>query len=150
MVVKALTAAFAFAVVLLCRWPVHRVSDSRQGWRLAAECGLICLGMLLLSERTWKHHAVVLLVPLAGLTFAVATGGLPRRVRNFVIVSLAASFVLMVGPGLFGGKGSDLGMVYGTHTLGFLLLTVAVGLILSCRSGRAGGSCEPVAEGIPE
>ena len=55
------TAAFGLAVVLLCRAP----STERCGWRFAAECGLILLGMLLLSERTWKHHAVTLIIPAA-------------------------------------------------------------------------------------
>jgi hypothetical protein len=140
-VVKALTAAFALAMVVLCRSPVRRESDQRQGWRFAAECGLICLGMLLFSERTWKHHAVVLLLPLAALTYALAVADLPRRVRTFTFGVLAASFVLMAGPGMLAGRAADLAMVYGTHTVSFVLLAVAVGLLLACRSGREGGSC---------
>ncbi|MBN9120777.1 MAG: DUF2029 domain-containing protein [Planctomycetes bacterium] len=139
-VVKLLTAGFALAVVLLCRLPVRGPDDARRGWRFAAECGLICLGMLLFSERTWKHHAVVLLVPLAALTYAVATAGLSRRVRTLVTGALVASFVLTAGPGLLPGRGNDLAMVYGTHTIAFLLLAGAVGLLLACRSERTGGS----------
>lgn len=140
-VVKGLMAAFALAVVWLCRWPVRGSADARQGLWFTAECGLICLGMLLFSERTWKHHAVVLLVPLAALTWAVAAAELPRRVRKLIAGALAASFVLTAGPGLLGGRGSDLAMVYGTHTLAFVLLTLAVGLLLGCRSGGARGPC---------
>jgi hypothetical protein len=138
-VVKLLTAGFALAVVLLCRWPVRGPNDTRQGWRFAAECGLICLGMLLFSERTWKHHAVVLLLPLAALTYAVATAELPQRVRNFVSGALVAVFVLTAGPGLLPGRGNDLAMVYGTHTIAFVLLAAAVGLLLGCRSERSRG-----------
>ena len=142
-IVKALTAAFALAVVVLCRWPVRGPTDARQGWRFAAECGLICLGMLLFSERTWKHHAVVLLLPLAALTYAVAVVELPRRVRGFAFGVLVASFVLTAGPGLLAGRAADLAMVYGTHTIAFVLQAVAVGLLLACRSGRVGGPCGP-------
>ncbi|HEY1187612.1 MAG TPA: glycosyltransferase family 87 protein [Gemmata sp.] len=149
--VKALTAAFALAVVCLCRVPVRRSGDPRQGWRLAAECGLICLGMLLFSERTWKHHAVVLLLPLAALTYAAAAVALPRRVRGFVTGALVSSFVLMAGPGLLGGRGADLAMVYGTHTIAFVLLTAALCAVLGCRADRArdlrglnGQSREPI------
>ena len=67
-------------------------------------------------------------------TWAVATVDLPRRVRNFIVAALIASFVLTAGPGLLGGRETDLAMVYGTHTLAFVLLTVAVGLLLGCRS----------------
>ena len=140
-VVKALTAGFALAVVCLCRWPVRRPTDVRQGWWFAAECGLICLGMLLFSERTWKHHAVVLLLPLAALAYAAAVVELPRRVRSFITGVLVASFVLMAGPGLLGGRGADLAMVYGTHTIAFVLQAVAVGVLLACRSDRVSGVC---------
>ncbi|MDY3559696.1 DUF2029 domain-containing protein [Gemmata sp. JC673] len=136
-VVKALTGLFALAVVVLCRAPVRGPADPRQGWRVAAECGLICVGMLLFSERTWKHHAVVLLLPLAALAWAAAVGSVPRRVRAFVIGSLVTSFVLMAGPGLLGGRGADLALVYGTHTAAFVLLTAALCAILGCREGRA-------------
>ena len=112
---------------------------SRQGWRFAAECGLMCLGMLLFSERTWKHHAVVLLLPLAVLTYAVAVVDLPRRLRNFTLGVLVASFVLMAGPGLLAGRAADLAMVYGTHSLAFALQAVALGLLLACRSEREEG-----------
>ena len=126
-VVKGLTAAFALAVVLLCRAP----RSERSGWRFAAECGLIVLGMMLLSERTWKHHATVLLIPAAALAYAAALD-LPPRVRRFVVGSLVASLALMTLPGVFGSKAGDLGLVYGTHTLAFLLLTAATCRVLAC------------------
>jgi hypothetical protein len=137
-VVKVLTAAFALAVVLLCRSP----RTERQGWRFAAECGLIVLGMLLFSERTWKHHATVLLIPAAALAYA-ATLDLPQRVRSFLVGSLITSLLLMILPGLFGTRGQDLALVYGTHTLAFLLLTAGVCLILVFGLRRPGGLNEP-------
>jgi alpha-1,2-mannosyltransferase len=124
-VVKALTAAFALAIAFLCRAP----RSERQGWQFAAECGLIVLGMLLLSERTWKHHAVTLLLPAAVLAYA-ASLELPGRHRKFITGSLAAAWFLMTLPGLFGSRMGDLAMVYGTHTLAFLLLTAAVCVLL--------------------
>jgi hypothetical protein len=148
-VVKLLTAGFALAVVVLCRLPVRGPTDSRRGWRFVAECGLICLGMLLFSERTWKHHAVVLLLPLAALTYAVAVVELPRRVRNFVIGVLVACFVLTAGPGFLAGRANDLAMVYGTHTIAFVLLTFAVGLLLGCRLKGVEGLCGSPAPPIP-
>lgn len=125
-VVKGLTAAFALVVVLLCRAP----RPERQGWRFAAECGLIVLGMLLLSERTWKHHTVTLLLPAAALAYSV-TLDLPRRVRGFVVGALILAGVLMAVPGLFGNRAADLALVYGTHTIALLLLTAGVSLILA-------------------
>jgi len=124
-VVKGFTAAFALAVILLCRAP----RSERQGWQFAAECGLIVLGMLLLSERTWKHHAVTLLLPAAVLAHAVSLD-LPERLRKFIVGILAVAWFSMTLPGLFGSHIGDLAMVYGTHTLAFLLLTVGVCALL--------------------
>lgn len=134
-VVKAFTAVYALAVVLLCRTP----REQRQGWRFAAECGLIALGMLLLSERTWKHHAVVLLIPAAALAYA-ATQEAVRGVRRFVVGALVLSGLLMTLPGLFGTRVGDVALVYGTHTLAFLILAVATAAVLACglRQGDGG------------
>ncbi len=148
-VVKALTAAFALAVVCLCRARVRKPTDARQGWRIAAECGLICLGMLLFSERTWKHHATILLLPLAALAYAVAVVELSRRVRLFVVGVLVVSFVLTAGPGLLAGRAADLAMVYGTHTVAFALQAVAVCVILACRSDDVCGSRGAARDPIP-
>jgi alpha-1,2-mannosyltransferase len=133
-VVKALTAAFVLAVVLLCRAP----RSERQGWRFAAECGLIVLGMLVFSERTWKHHAVTLLLPAAALAYAV-TLDFPCRVRRFTAGSLVVAALLMALPGLFGSRGQDLALVFGTHTAAFLLLTTGICLILAQESR---GNCQ--------
>lgn len=125
-VVKGFTACFALAVALLCR--VSRAE--RQGWRFAAECGLIVLGMLLLSERTWKHHAVTLVLPAAVLA-AVACSLQPGWLRNGVIGSLAAACVLMIAPGLFGFHAYELAMIYGACTIAFLLLSAALCALLA-------------------
>lgn len=125
--VKLATLGFAATIMLLCRSP----RAERQGWRFAAECGLIVMAMLLLSERTWKHHAVTLLIPAAALAFST-TVGLPPGVRRFVVGGLVAAGVLMTIPGLFGTRAGDLALVYGTHTLAFVLLTAATVAVLVC------------------
>lgn len=124
-IVKGLTAAFVVAVILLCRAP----RGERQGWRFAAECSLIVLGMLLFSERSWKHHAVTLLLPAAVLAHAT-TLGLPEGCRRFIVWSLVGSLLLMTLPGLFGSRGQDLALVYGSHTFAFLFLTACTCLVL--------------------
>jgi hypothetical protein len=136
-VVKLATLAFVLAFVVLCRSP----RQERSGWRFAAECGLVVLGMLLFSERTWKHHAVILLIPAASLGYA-ATLDIPPRARRFTIGALAAAAALMTLPGLFGTRIADLALVYGTHTFAFLLFTLALCVVLACglqQGDRAGG-----------
>lgn len=124
-VVKALMAGFALLVVVLCRTP----RSERQGVRFAAECSLIVLGMLLFSERTWKHHAVTLLFPFAVIAFALSSE-IGSRTRSLLVGVLVAVMVLTVGTGALAGRTADLAMVYGSYTLAFLLLTAAVCVIL--------------------
>src|SRR5262249_19841228 len=74
--VKGCMGLFVLVVIWKCRAPIRAVGksdgDVRRGWPLAAEYGLIVLGMLLFSERTWKHHCVTLLLPFAVLCYGVA------------------------------------------------------------------------------
>lgn len=121
-VVQACLGAFALAVVILCRAP----RGDRAGPRVAAECALIVLGMLLFSERTWKHHAVTLVLPLAVLAAVLVAVETPRRVRISVAAVLAAVALLTTVPGMLTEDAADLAMVYGTHAAAFLLLTGAV------------------------
>src|SRR5262249_46601030 len=130
-VVKGLTAAFALAVVFLCRWPVTRDPASRRGWAFAAECSLVVLGMLLFSERTWKHHGGTLLLPCAVLAYCPFAPGFGRRLRFYLAATLLAVGLLTVVPGTLPARAADLAMVYGTHTLAFLLLTAAVCVLLA-------------------
>ncbi|MBA4190493.1 MAG: hypothetical protein C0467_21105 [Planctomycetaceae bacterium] len=118
-VVKLFTLAYALAIVLLCRTP----RTERRGWRFTAECELIVLGMLLLSERTWKHHAVILLFPAVALAFAT-TFELPNWVGRFLIGILILAAILMTLAGVFGPHLADLALVYGTLTLAFGLLVL--------------------------
>jgi alpha-1,2-mannosyltransferase len=125
-VVKTCMAMFALAVVVLCRWPAYRPGVVRAGPAFAAECALILLGMLLFSERTWKHHATTLFLPMLVLVLAAAATETPRLWRRLFLGVLAAAAGLMVVPGVVGGEFQNLAMVYGAYCGAFLVLTVGV------------------------
>jgi alpha-1,2-mannosyltransferase len=128
LLVKLAMAAFGVAILCLCRWPAHRPDVPRGGLALAAEFAFITLGMLLFSERTWKHHAVTLILPFAVLTAALAANP-GSRFRAFLIAVLAVVVTLMIVPSLLGGQLQDLALVYGSHTAAFALLAVAVAAV---------------------
>lgn len=132
-VVKALSALFALMVLLLCRAP----REERQGLRFAAECGLIVLGMLLFSERTWKHHAVTLILPAISLASFISLCG-PGRLRWVMLSMLSLAWALLTFPGMFGSRVGDVAMVYGTHTLAFVLLIAGIGIVLGQRTNCIG------------
>jgi len=117
---------FVVLVVRYCRTP----NDVRAGPRVAAEFALILLGMLLFSERTWKHHGVVLMLPFVvneSMLFGERT---TKRLAWFLLALLAATFALIVGPTLMDKKGQDLALTYGSHTLVFLAQLAGIVAVL--------------------
>jgi hypothetical protein len=120
--VKGFMAVFTVLIAWLCRAPI-RGSDGdrppglserpvpaktkaevRRGWRLAAEYSLVLVGMLLFSERTWKHHCVTLLLPFAVLCYGLASVDWPRRQRWLIggAVGLATLFMTTTSTGIYG------------------------------------------------
>jgi hypothetical protein len=115
--VKTAMLAFAVAVVWLAR------TRQRCGLAFAAECSLIVLGMLLFSERTWKHHATTLLLPIATLLAAAVT-----RNSRWLWLIVATIPVVSLVPSALDSDTQDMFLVYGTYT--FLYVMLALGHIL--------------------
>jgi hypothetical protein len=134
--VKGCLGLFALVIVWTCRTPARE----RQGWPLAAECGLIVLGMLLFSERTWKHHAVTLALPFAVLAYALAqqrefgwraylTGTLVAVVALMSVTSFSPSGV-RADPERFAQSLGKQAQVYGAYVIAYLLLAAALAALL--------------------
>jgi hypothetical protein len=143
--VKACLLLFGLLVVLTCH------STRRDGWQAAAEYGMIFLGMLLFSERTWKTHAVALAMPLAVLAYYVTLPA-PRWATLTAWAAIVFSVVLMFLPGFSGGGEREtvfhapglgkMALVYGAYTAVFLLQLTALVVML-----RAGASSQ--VSGVP-
>ncbi|HEV3143573.1 MAG TPA: glycosyltransferase family 87 protein [Gemmataceae bacterium] len=117
--IRLMQGLFALLVIFLCRQP----AKVRGGWRLCAEFGIICLGMLIFSERTWKHHSVVLLLPFAVLTYSLANQAWSRRKKAVVISLLGVVLALMLSAsGIGSERAADLAQVYGVYLWAFLIL----------------------------
>jgi hypothetical protein len=138
--VKGCMALFALAIVVTCRTP----TEPRQGWRLAAEYSLVVLGMLLFSERTWKHHCVTLLLPFAVLSYQLSAGR-PRPARAWGIAAvLAASALLMASTSTVLPKDfAKQAQVYGAYTASHILLAAALLAMLGRRGGDTGSLPDP-------
>ena len=106
---------------------------NRTGSPFAAECAYVLLGMLLFSERTWKHHATTLVLPFAVLFAFVAAGGLSRPWRNGVFALFGAVLLLEIVPSLGTSHFQDTCLAYGTHTILFLLLIAGIAVVMGRR-----------------
>ncbi|MFN4261838.1 MAG: glycosyltransferase family 87 protein [Gemmataceae bacterium] len=132
--VKGCMGIFALLIVWSCR----TARDHAPGWRLLAEFSLIALGMLLFSERTWKHHCVLLLLPFATLCYYLAVCRPRRPLRYHLIGSLLLVTFLMASTssGLLGKPFAKLAQVYGAYVWAFLLLSAALVTILRAPINR--------------
>ena len=151
--VKGCMALFALVVVWRCRTPTL----PRENWRLGAEFSLILLGMLLFSERTWKHHCVTLVLPFAVLCYYLATRPAGRWARWGLVGCLAAATLLMAATssGLFTDDSARAGdvmdlfakqaQVYGAYVWAYLVLAAA--LVVLLRPPTTGRADEMVAGG---
>lgn len=160
--VQACQGLFLILMVIVCRSPVRAPgvppTEVRRGWPLAAEYSIILVGMLLFSERTWKHHCVTLMLPFAVLTFGAFAAGFPQWLRRTAIATLliAGGTVLLptvaelfgdgtlvslgdVRPdaeevmGLNPNSARELAQVYGAYMIAFLALLVGLTAMLTKR-----------------
>jgi len=135
---RAVHLALCAAVVVYLLWclgpgrAARQAAGARAGARVLGEFALLALAMLFLSERSWKHHYVLLCFPLAFLAWRALR--LPRRDARFrvAVLGLAASALLngLSGSAVLGARASDLAEAWGAWFAGGLALFVACGEIL--------------------
>lgn len=133
--IKGCMGVFALLIVWSCRTP----GTERTNWRLWAEFSLIVLGMLLFSERTWKHHCVVLLLPFAVAAYVLSSRWQDTFLRNYLIGTLVLTTLLMASTstGLFDkhDRFGKLAQVYGAYVWMYVLLIAAMVVILRRKAG---------------
>lgn len=127
---KGTMLAFAGLVMWTCRTPISRRTD----WRLAAEFSIVVIGMLLFSERTWKHHCVTLLLPVSVLVYCLVRYWSDRVVRYTSLGALSLSVVLtsLTSTGLFSDHDrlGKLAQAYGGFVWAFFITIAALCVVL--------------------
>jgi hypothetical protein len=135
--VKGCMGLFALIVMWICRTP----SSPRSNWRLSAEFSIVLLGMLLFSERTWKHHCVTLVLPFAVICYYLAAEPLSKRLRAYIIGSLTLTMALMATTSNTASEGAahhdhlyqlfaKQAQVYGAFVLAYFVLLAALIVLL--------------------
>ena len=128
---RSLHRALAAGVIaaLLAAW---RRRGESSGLGILHDFALLSLAMLFLSERSWKQHFVLSVLPLASLSFEVATRPKGDPLRRWALGSLAVAGVLvgLSGSAFLGARGSDLAEAYGAFFWG------AVALFAGCARCR--------------
>ncbi|MFO0957585.1 MAG: glycosyltransferase family 87 protein [Isosphaeraceae bacterium] len=126
-VVKGVMLGLVGLLGLFCRTPTRNRFDPR----LLGEFSLVVLTMLFVSERSWKHHYVTMLLPYTYLVYRVGTPFWPKRVRVALLATLVASALMVVATstevgGLFAnGQGHEIAQAYGLFCWAGMLLYAA-------------------------
>lgn len=133
--VKGLALVLLGALGFFCR----ARTDDRRDPRFLGEVALVVLTMLFVSERSWKHHFVTLVIPYTYLVWELySPAGTPWR-RWLIGGAMGASFLLMATTstefgGMFAdGRGHEIAQGYGMFLWAAVVLYVAVAWRLRAR-----------------
>lgn len=132
----AITLSMLAVLAWLCRAKLSRRHDPR--WLL--EFGLVLLAMLLLSERTWKHHATTLSLIYLGIWYVLTCRPWSQKFRGWFVAGLAVQFILLVGlsEGVIGDDLADRTMDGGFFCWGLLLCFVQTAILVRALAAREG------------
>jgi len=132
------------AIIAMMAWAIGWRKLPRDDGRRALHYGMVLLGMMLLNQRTWDHHAAVLLVAPVAIWQAIAFGRMSRRARAWALGLMIAAGVavwikgselliaaakILGRPGKEGERWADIFEAYGP-TFYYFALTFAAGVIV--------------------
>jgi alpha-1,2-mannosyltransferase len=133
---------------LLAAWRFAAPRSDRHDVRWALEFGIVLVGMLIFSERTWKHHCVTLILPIGVILHQAIQAPSGSLTRRLLLSSLAVSTLLMLSTssGIFPGQErfAKLAEVYGAYLWMFLLLAGTQFALLKKRAAPGVATEEPV------
>jgi hypothetical protein len=136
---KGLTLGLLISIACLCRTPTF----DRRDWRLACEYGLVFIAMLLISERSWKHHFVTMLLPYAAALAYIWRDTCNSKARTWIWGILAGAFCAMASTSaelagwLADGNGHKYAQAYGLFCVSALLVFAVLSVILATAHAAA-------------
>jgi len=93
--VKMMLHGLQALVVGAMAWGIGWRKLPRDDGRRTLHYGMVALGMMILNQRTWQHHAVVLLIAIVAIWRAIAFGRMRRRARRWALGLMIAAGPLL-------------------------------------------------------
>jgi alpha-1,2-mannosyltransferase len=150
---RAAVSLLLFGLIVWLAWICRTATEDRRDWRWACEFGMVFLAMLFISERSWKHHYVTMVLPYSAVVSYWVLRCDDQKNWWRVGVALLTALLLMaststeLGGWLANGNGHKYAQAYGMFFLSGLVIFVALSAILVRHmrrtSGRLPNTCEP-------
>jgi hypothetical protein len=126
--------AMLVGLVVGIAW-LSRFDRDRGDWRLACEFAAVFTAMLLMSERSWKHHFVTLALPYAAILAHIARPACDAVTRAALRVCLIVAFLMMASTSselgaVLGESAHKYAQAYGLFGASALVALVALSLVL--------------------
>lgn len=135
----AIGVAIVGVLAWLCRGPKELPARDRLDHPRQLEFALVLLAMLLLSERTWKHHATTLPLVYLAVWRALTCIDWSARFRTPFVAGLAAQWIMLVAAseGLIGDDLAERLLHNGVFCWGLVLcFAQTAALLFALRRGR--------------
>ena len=113
--VGTLLKGLSLGLVGMLAWLCRTKTDRRDDPRLLGEFALIVLTMLFVSERSWKHHYVTLLLPYTYLAYRVGVAPSGPRKRGDTRARIAIGTALALSAVFMATTSSELGGLFAKH-----------------------------------
>jgi len=129
---RLLKPALVLPVLGWLAWCCRTKCPDRRDPRHLLEFGMVLLAMLLLCERTWKHHATTLPIVFLGVWYVLTCIDWSDRFRRWFVAGLVVQFLLLVASsqGLLQDKAADLALDGGVFCWGLVLCFVQAGILV--------------------
>jgi len=128
-------------------WAIGWRKLPRDDGRRGLHYGLVAAAILILNQRTWDHHATILLVAYLPLWYAIAYGRLDRARRVGSVITMAAAGLLVWGTSgsIFPERMGDVVEAYGPTFGHFLIVFVLCIVLLRALRAPPGQHAQPYA-----
>ena len=129
---RLMRPAISIGVLGALAWFCRGSAKKRDDAGLWLEFALVLVAMLLLSERTWKHHATTLTLVYLIVWYCLTIFPTTQLFRSLFVAGLVLQLLLLViGSDLLGEDFSDRCLDAGTFCWGLLLCGIQVAVLRS-------------------
>lgn len=143
---RLIRPTISISIVATLAFVCRTSTANRRDPRLLLEAGLVMLAMLLMSERTWKHHGTTLPIVFLAVWFVLTCLPFSARLRFWFTAGLCVQWLCLVGSssGFLGDRLADAALTFGIFCWGLLLAFVQTAILIRAANRLAANESSAV------